>query len=70
MPRRKLLIPVIVGAGSFLGTIVYRRRTVRTRNRVDVYFDDGSMVSLAAGSPDADRLLPLAGNILADARLG
>ncbi len=70
MPKRKLLIPVIVGAGSFLGTMVYRRRSVRNRNRLDVYFDDGSMVSLAAGSPDADRLLPLAGEILADARAG
>jgi len=67
MPKRKLLIPVIVGAGSFVGTMVYRRRSVRNRNRLDVYFDDGSMVSLAAGSPDADRLLPFARDVLAEA---
>ncbi len=34
------------------------------RTRVDLYFDDGSMVSLEAGPPDADRMLPLAGDVL------
>ena len=64
MSRRKLWIPFVVGAGSFLGTVVYRRRSVRNRNRLDVYFDDGSMVSLPEGSPDGERLLPLARNVL------
>jgi len=67
MSRRKLWVPVVLGAGSFIGTIVYRRRSVRTRTRLDVYFEDGSMVSLAAGSPDADRLLPFARDVLAEA---
>jgi hypothetical protein len=67
MPRRKLVIPVVIGAGSFLGTVLYRRRSTRNRTRLDVYFDDGSMVSLAAGSPDADRLLPFARDVLAEA---
>ncbi len=67
---RRLLVPVVLGAGSFLGTLVYRRRSVRSRTRVDVYFDDGSMVSLAAGAPDADRLLPLAHDVLLHARGG
>jgi len=68
MARRKLVLPVVIGAGSFLGTVLYRRRTVRNRTRLDVYFDDGSMVSLAAGSPDADRLLPHAEQVLTAAR--
>jgi hypothetical protein len=68
MARRRLVVPVIIGAGSFLGTILYRRRSVRNRTRLDVYFDDGSMVSLAAGSPDADRLLPHADEVLSAAR--
>jgi hypothetical protein len=68
MAKRRLWVPFLVGAASFAGTLVYRRRTVRNRTRVDVYFDDGSMVSLASGSPDADRLLPLAQDILIDAR--
>ena len=61
---------VTAGAGSFLGTVLYRRRSVRNRTRVDVYFDDGSMVSLAAGSPDADAMLPHAEEVLAAAREG
>jgi hypothetical protein len=65
MARRKLVIPVVIGAGSFLGTMLYRRRAVRNRTRLDIYFEDGSMVSLAAGSPDADRLMPHAGEVLA-----
>jgi hypothetical protein len=67
MKRRRLWF-LVVGAGSFAGTLLYRRRTVRNRMRVDVYFDDGSMVSLAAGSPDADTLLPTAQQILAQAQ--
>jgi hypothetical protein len=70
MPRRKLVIPVVIGAGSFLGTILYRRRSTRSRTRLDVYFDDGSLVSLAAGSPDADRLMPHADDVLAASRAG
>ena len=58
MPKRRIWLGALLGAGSFVGTIFYRRRSVRTRTRVDLYFDDGSMLSLAAGSPDADRLLP------------
>jgi hypothetical protein len=68
MARRRLVIPVVIGAGSFLGTLLYRRRSVRNRTRLDVYFDDGSMVSLAAGAPDADGLLPHAEQVLAAAR--
>jgi hypothetical protein len=67
MARRRLVVPVVIGAGSFLGTVLYRRRSVRNRTRLDIYFDDGSMVSLAAGSPDADRLMPHAEAVLAAA---
>jgi hypothetical protein len=68
--KRRRLWFLVVGAGSFAGTLLYRRRTVRNRMRVDVYFDDGSMVSLAAGSPDADALLPTAQQILAQVQAG
>ena len=67
MARRRLVVPVVIGAGSFLGTVLYRRRSVRNRTRLDVYFDDGSMVSLASGSPDADRLMPHAEAVLSAA---
>jgi hypothetical protein len=67
MARRKLVFGVLVGAGSFAGTLLYRRRTARSRTRVDLYFDDGSMMSLGTGSPDADALLPIATELLAEA---
>lgn len=70
MRKRRLVATAVVGAGSFLGTMVYRRRTERRRTRIDLYFEDGSMVSLEAGRPDADRMLPLAGEALEAAGRG
>ena len=51
-----------------LAAVVFRRRAERRRERVDLYYEDGSMVSLPEGSADADRLLPLAREILQTAR--
>ena len=45
-----------------------RTKSSIEREHVDVYFADGSMVSLEAGSADGDRLLPLARRALAAAR--
>ena len=67
MGKHRLWVPFVLGAGSFAGTVFYRRRSARNRTRVDLYFDDGSMLSLAAGSPDADRLLPIARALLSQA---
>ena len=69
MKRRRLWF-LVVGAGSFAGTLLYRRRTVRNRMRVDVYFDDGSMVSLAEGAAPTATLLPIARRILDAAHNG
>jgi hypothetical protein len=54
----------VLAAGSFAGSVFYRRRAARRRERVDLYFEDGSLVSLAEGSPGAERLLPLAHDVL------
>ena len=70
MRKRKLLATAALGAASFAGTMLYRRRTERNRTRVDLYFEDGSMVSLAAGTPDADRVVPLATEALLHAGAG
>jgi hypothetical protein len=35
---------------------------------VDLYFSDGSMVSFEPGTPEGDRLVPLARRVLAAAR--
>jgi hypothetical protein len=68
MPRRRVLTGFLLTIGSLAGTIFYRRRAARRRERVDVYYEDGSMVSLAEGSPEAATVLPLARRILDTAR--
>ena len=54
--RRLLALVVLV-----LGPLLYfsRRRDER-RERVNLYYDDGSMVTLERGVPGAERLLELA----------
>ena len=58
---------LVLAAGSAAAAVLWRRsRTSRTH--VDLYYTDGSMVSLSAGSPEAERLLPLAREVLVAAR--
>lgn len=61
---RRLVVLAGVAAGA-LGAIGWARRTgARRRERADLYYADGSMVSLGDGSPDAERLLSLARDAL------
>jgi hypothetical protein len=53
-----------------LAGVAFIRRQVAQRDRADLYFEDGSMLSLTNGSPGADRLLPLAREIIRTARTG
>jgi hypothetical protein len=46
MRSPNVLTGILLGAGSVAGTLLFRRRLARRRERVDVYFGDGSMVSL------------------------
>jgi len=64
---RRRLLAFLLGAGSLLGIGLYARRG-RARERVDLYFEDGSLVSLGGASPEAARLLPLAHDALRAAR--
>ena len=66
--RRRFLALLGFATGIVAGTVLYRRGTRGRRERVDLYFDDGSMISLTNGSPDAVQLLPLARRILGEAR--
>jgi hypothetical protein len=65
MPRRKVVTGFLLAAGSLAGSVLVRRRAARRRERVDLYAEDGSMHSFAEGTVEADRLLPLAHEILA-----
>jgi hypothetical protein len=66
--RRKLLALFGFGTGLLAGSVVYRRSLGRRPEHVDVYFDDGSMVSFTDGSSEADALLPVARDALAAVR--
>lgn len=66
--RRRLLAVAGFLVGVLAGAALYRRSAARRGDRLDVYFDDGSMVSFVEGSPEAERLLPVAREMLAAAR--
>ncbi len=66
--RRRALALVGFASGALAGTAVYRRWFGASRERLDVYFDDGSFVTFEAGSTEAERLLPLARRVLLAAR--
>jgi hypothetical protein len=65
--RRKFLGLLGFGTGIFAGSVLYRRSNGRRRDRVDVYFDDGSMVSFVEGTPEAEKLLRVAHGVLGTA---
>jgi hypothetical protein len=58
--RRAFALLVLVG-----GPLLYlARRHRRPRQRVHVHYDDGSMVTVERGRPEAQRLLALAHDAL------
>jgi hypothetical protein len=65
--RRSLAAALGVVGGMLAGAAFIRRRAVQ-RERADLYFEDGSMLSLSNGSPGAERLLPLAREFIRQTR--
>ena len=65
--RRLLGLGALVGFALAVASFV-RRGAGRRRDRVDLYYDDGSMVSLPDGSPESERLLALGRDALRAAR--
>jgi hypothetical protein len=55
---------------GLVGAVLFLRRRSGPAERVDVYHEDGSMVSLALGTPQAERMLALAHQALRAARGG
>lgn len=63
--RRGLLVSAVaVGTGIAAGA-AYESWRSRRRERLDVYFDDGSFVTYVDGSSEAEQLLPFARQLLA-----
>jgi hypothetical protein len=67
MPPRKVVTGMLLAAGSLAGSVLVRRRAARRRERVDLYAEDGSMQSFAEGTLEAERLLPIAHELLSPA---
>lgn len=55
-------------AGAAAGLAFWSSRRSGPEERVDLYFEDGSMVSLSPTAEDAERLLERARDVLAAAR--
>ena len=66
--KRRLLALLGFATGVLAGSVVLRRQFGKRRDRVDVYFDDGAMVSYVDGAVEAAPLLDAAHDALTAAR--
>jgi hypothetical protein len=66
--KRRVLALLGFATGVFAGSVVFRRQFGKRRDRVEVYFDDGAMVSYVDGAPEAATLLDAAREALQAAR--
>jgi len=60
--RLRALLLII--AGAIVGALIARRFLQGPDEGIDLYFEDGSMISFEADSPEAQRLLPFARDLL------
>ena len=68
MAKRRLAAAA-VAVGSVAGAAaLWVRRTGKSKERVEVYYGDGSMVTFAPDSAEAARLFPIGRRILSQAR--
>ena len=66
---RRSVAAILGLAGGMLAGAAFIRRQGGRRERADLYFEDGSMLSLTNGSPGAGRLISLAREVIRNARL-
>jgi hypothetical protein len=64
---RRSVAAILGILGGLLAGAAFIRRQAAQRDRADLYFEDGSMLSLTNGSPGAERLLPLAREVIRQA---
>ena len=55
--KRRLLTVLGFVSGVAVASVVVRRSFGKKRDRIDVYYEDGSMISYVEGSPEAQSLL-------------
>jgi hypothetical protein len=63
--RPRLATAVLLAGGSVVGSVLVRRRAARRREHVDLYLEDGAMISLAQDAPEAPAFLEVARGLLA-----
>ena len=68
LPKRRLLSGLLLLVVALFGAALFRRRSTGRGEQVDLYFADGSLTSLMAGTPGADELLGLARDLLREVR--
>lgn len=65
---KRSLVAIGVALGSAAGFLFFRRRRGGGGERAVLHYDDGSAVTLEAGTPHGDRLLEGARDLLSSAR--
>ena len=65
--RRSVAALLGILGGLIAGAAFIRRRAANSE-RADLYYEDGSMISIDNGSADAKRLFPLAREVIRNSR--
>jgi hypothetical protein len=65
--RRSVAALLGILGGLIAGAAFIRRRAANSE-RADLYYEDGSMISIDNGSADAERLFPLAREVIRNSR--
>jgi hypothetical protein len=65
--RRSVATLLGILGGLIAGAAFIRRRAANSE-RADLYYEDGSMISIDNGSADAERLFPLAREVIRKTR--
>jgi cell division septation protein DedD len=68
MRARSVLTVAGAAVATAAGAILLQRRVSGRKERVELFFEGGALVSLAQGEPGADRLLAHARELLTAAR--